>query len=62
LDCCVHEWARGRRHYLGEEPGPPHPIIEALRKVSDEALRRILSENGMFLEHIVAQDRIMLRE
>jgi hypothetical protein len=59
LHCCVFEWDRGRRHYFGEEPGPPHPIIEALRKVSDEELLRILSENGMLLEHLVAQDRIM---
>ena len=62
MECFVRESARGRRHYFGEEPGPAHPIIEALRKTSDEELTRILRENGMLLEHLVAEDQIIRGE
>ena len=61
-ECFVHESARGRRHYFGEEPGPAHPIIEALRKVSDEEMMRILRENGTLLGHLVGEDQIMRGE
>jgi hypothetical protein len=56
LEALTHEWNRGRRHYIGEEPGPPHRIIEALRRVSDEEMARISSEHGLWLEHLSAAD------
>jgi hypothetical protein len=61
-ECFVHEMARGRRHYFGEEPGPAHPIIEALHKVSDEELARVFSENGMILQHLVGEDKVIRGE
>jgi transposase len=62
MECFVHESARGRRHYFWEEPGPAHPIIEALRNVSDEELSRVFSENGMLLQHLFAEDQIIRGE
>jgi hypothetical protein len=62
MECFVHESARWRPHYFGEEPGPAHPIIEALRKVSDEELSRVFSENGMVLQHLVGEDQIIRGE
>ena len=61
-ECFLHETARWRRAYFGEDPGPAHPIIEAVRKVSDEELARILSENGTLLGHLVGEDQIMRGE
>lgn len=61
-ECFIHESARGRRHYFGEEPGPAHPIIEALRKVSDEEMTRVMSENGTLLGHLVGEDQIIRGE
>ncbi len=62
MECFLHETARGRRSYFGEEPGPAHPIIEALRKVSDEELARVMSENGTLLGQLVGEDQIMRGE
>ena len=62
LEALTHEWERGRRHASGEEPGPAHPIIEALRKVSDEELARIRSEEGLWIEHLVGADESIRAE
>jgi hypothetical protein len=61
-ECFLHESARWRRHYFGEEPGPAHPIIEALRRASGEELSRVFSENGMILQHLVGEDQIIRGE
>ena len=60
--CFLHESDRGRRHYFGGEPGPAHPMIEALRKVSDEEMARILSEHGTMVGMMVGEDQIMRGE
>ncbi len=62
MECFLHESGRGRRHYFREEVGPAHPIIEALRKVSDEELARVMSENGTLLGQLVGEDQIMRGE
>ena len=62
MECFIHETERGRRHYFGEEPGPPHPIIEALRKVSDEEMRRVLGEHGTLLGCLFGEDQIIRGE
>jgi hypothetical protein len=31
-ECFLHEFERLRRHTDGEDPGPAHPMVEALRK------------------------------
>ena len=62
--CFVHELERGRRHYFGEDPGPAHPMVEALRLVSDEEMARIVGSHGTMMADFVAEDEIMrgLRE
>jgi hypothetical protein len=59
LEMIVHEWERGRRHFGGKEPGPPHPMIEALRKVSDEEMVRVMSDHGMLIGHLAEEERVM---
>ena len=62
IEAFLHESERGRRHYFGEEPGPAHPMIEALRKVSDEEMARILSQHGTLVGMMVGEDQIMRGE
>ena len=40
----------------GEEAGPVHPIIEALRHVSEAELQRVIKEQGTMLGHLVGED------
>jgi hypothetical protein len=61
-ECFLHESARWRRAYFGEEPGPAHPMVEALRKVSDEEMARIMSEHGTLLGHLVGEDQVLRGE
>ena len=62
MECFIHESARDRRHYFGEEPGPAHPMIEALRKVSDEELARVMSEHGTLLGQLAGEDMVICGE
>jgi hypothetical protein len=60
MECFLHEYDRGRRHYEGEELGPAHPMVEALRKAKDlEAVRR---EHGTMLGEFVGENAIMRGE
>ncbi len=56
LDCFVREFARNRRAWDGEDPGPPHQIIEALRNVPEAELQRVIKEQGTMLGHLVGED------
>jgi hypothetical protein len=58
----VYEFERGRRHGNGEDPGPAHPIIEALRKADDGELARLVSEHGTMVGILVAEDSIISGE
>ncbi len=60
-ECFVHGFARDRRAWFGEEPGPPHPIIEALRHVSEDEMQRVLGEQGTMLGHLVTEDERIQR-
>ena len=62
--CFVHEMERGRCHYFGEDPGPAHPMVEALRHVSDEEMTRIVATHGTMMGDFVDEDQIVrgLRE
>ena len=59
MECFLHETERGRRYYFGEDPGPVHPMVEALREVSDSELARLMSDHGTMLGHFVGEDEIM---
>ena len=60
--CFMHEFERGRRHGNGEDPGPAHPIIEALRKADDGELARLISDHGTMVGTMVAEDSIIRGE
>jgi hypothetical protein len=60
MECLVHEHDRGRRHYEGEDPGPAHPLVEALRKAKD--LEALVREHGTMLGFFVGEDEIMRGE
>jgi len=61
-ECFMYETARGRRHFDGEDPGPPHPIIDALRKAEDGELARLMDEHGTMVGILVAEDEIIRGE
>jgi hypothetical protein len=58
----VFEFERGRRHENGEDPGPPHPVIEALRQAEDGELARLISTHGTMVGILVAEDAIISGE
>jgi hypothetical protein len=58
----VYEFERGRRHSSGEDPGPAHPVIEALRKAEDGELARLVDEYGTMVGILVAEDAIISGE
>jgi len=58
----VHEFERGRRHSSGEDPGPAHPVIEALRQAEDGELARLVDEYGTMVGILVAEDAIIRGE
>jgi hypothetical protein len=59
-ECFMHEWERGKRHHEGEEPGPPHPMVDALRDAKD--LEGIMKEHGTMMRAFVDEDAIMRGE
>ncbi len=58
----VYEFERGRRHSSGEDPGPPHPVIKALRKAEDGELERLISTHGTMVGILVAEAAIISGE
>ncbi len=58
----VHEYERGGRHVDGEEPGPAHPFVVALRTATN--LEALMAEQGTMLGFWVGEDEIVrgLRE
>jgi hypothetical protein len=58
----VFEFERGRRHFNGEDPGPPHPIIQALRQAEDGELERLMREHGTVVGTMVAEAAIISGE
>ena len=59
VECFLHEWGRGQCHYVGEEPGPAHPVIEALRNAREGELERLIPTEGSFLALLVGEDEII---
>lgn len=59
-ECFLHEYERGRRHHDGEDPGPAHPMVGALRDAKD--LEAIMKEHGTMMGAFVDEDAIMRGE
>ena len=55
-ECFLHEYERGRRHHEGEDPGPAHPMIDALRNAKD--LEALMPGHGTILGALVAEDTV----
>lgn len=62
MECFMHENDRRRRHYFGEDPGPAHPMVEALRKASPGELERLVPTQGTMILFFVGEDEIMRGE
>src|SRR3712207_6756465 len=59
-ECFLHEYERGRRHHDSEDPGPAHPMVDALRDAKD--LEAIVKEHGTMMAAFVDEDAIMRSE
>ncbi len=59
-ECFLHEWERGKRHHEGEDPGPAHPLVDALRNAKD--LEAIMREHGTMMAAFVDEDAVMRGE
>jgi hypothetical protein len=59
-ECFLHEYERGRRHLNGEDPGPAHPMVDALSKAKN--LEAIMREHGTMMGAFVDEDAIMRGE
>ena len=59
-ECLVHEWERGKRHHDGEDPGPAHPLLDALRNAKD--LEAIVRVHGTMMRAFVDEDAVMRGE
>ena len=57
MDVFVHETDRGGRHFDGEDPGPAHPFVVALRTAKN--LEALMAEQGTMLGFWVGEDEIV---
>lgn len=62
MECFIHECARWRRHYDGEDPGPAHPIVEALRGAAEGEVERLVPTQGTMILHWLGEDAIIRGE
>ena len=53
----LHEVERGGRHFDGEDPGPAHPFVVALRTATN--LEALMGEQGTMLGFWVGEDEII---
>jgi len=58
----LHEYERGRRHFDGEEPGPAHPFVDALRNAKPGEVERLVPTQGTIIELWIGEDRIIRGE
>jgi hypothetical protein len=56
-ECFLHAFDRTKRHHDGEDPGPAHPFIAALRRAADP--EAIASAHGTFILNLLGEDEIM---
>lgn len=57
--CFLHEYDRGRRHFGGEEPGPAHPMVEALKNAAEGELERLVPTEGTVILPWLGEDEII---
>jgi hypothetical protein len=62
IECFLHEYERGRRHFDGEDPGPAHPIVEALRDAAEGEVERLVPTQGTMILAWLGADEILRGE
>jgi hypothetical protein len=62
IECFLHEYERGRRHFKGEDPGPAHPMVEALRGAAQAEVERLVPTQGTMILAWLGEDEIMRGE
>ncbi len=60
--CFLHEMDRGRRHADGEDPGPAHPFVEALREAAPGEVERLVPTEGTMITLLLGEDAILRGE
>jgi hypothetical protein len=61
-ECFLYEYERGRRHYDGEDPGPAHPMVEALRGAAEGEVERLVPTQGTLITAWLGEDAIVRGE
>jgi len=61
-ECFVHETERGNRHFGGEDPGPAHPFVEALRDAAEGEVEGLLPTQGTWILFLLGEDAIIRGE
>ena len=59
-ECFLHETARWRRSYFGEDPGEAHPFVVALRTATN--LEALMGEQGTMLGTFLGEDEVLRGE
>ncbi len=57
VDIFLHKMERGGRHFDGEEPGPAHPFVVALRTATN--LEDLMAEQGTMLGFWGGEDEVI---
>ena len=57
--CFMHEMRRGGRHYDGEDPGPAHPFVVALRDAAPGEVERLVPTQGTIIAEFLGEDEII---
>ncbi len=60
--CFLREYERGSRHFDGEDPGPAHPFVEALRDAAPGEVERLVPTQGTVLAMWLGEDEIIRGE
>ncbi len=61
-ECFLHEYERGRRHFEGEDPGPAHPFVQALRNAAPGEVERLVPTQGTIIALWLGEDQILRGE
>jgi len=61
-ECFLHEHERGNRHFDGNDPGPAHPFVEALRDAAEGEVERLVPTQGRIILTFLGENEIIRGE
>ena len=61
-ECFLHESELWRRQFDGEDPGPAHPFVEALRDAAPGEVERLVPSQGTLILLWLGEDEIIRGE